>query len=113
MAITHLASPGRARGEVLVERSTDRVRVVLSGVLDLAAVPLLRAALLAPIPLHCRRVEVDAGGVTRVDDEALAVLLAAVPWTLAAGARLGYTSVSEQLDVLARSLEIEALVPRG
>ena len=113
MATTRLAAPGPARGEVLVERTMDRVRVVLSGVLDLAAVPVLRAALLAPIPLACRRVEVDAGGITRVDDEALAVLLAAVPWTLAAGASLGYTSVSEQLDVLARSLEIEALLPRG
>jgi len=36
-----------------------------------------------------------------------------VPWTLAAGARLGYISVSEELDILARSLEVEALVPRG
>ncbi|MGZ6838979.1 MAG: STAS domain-containing protein [Frankiaceae bacterium] len=113
MAITHLASQGRMRGEVLVERDMDRVRVVLSGVLDLAAVPLLRAALLAPVPLHCLRVEVDAGGVTCIDDEALAVLFAAVPWTLAAGARLGYISVSEELDILARSLEVEALVPRG
>ena len=113
MAITDLVSPGRARGEVLVERDTDRVRVVLAGVLDVIAVPLLRAALLAPIPLHCRHVEIDAGGVTRIDDEALAVLLAAVPWTLAAGVSLGYTSVSEQLDVLTRSLNIEALVPRG
>ena len=41
------------------------------------------------------------------------MLFAAVPWTLAAGARLGYISVSEELDILARSLEVEALVPRG
>jgi ABC-type transporter Mla MlaB component len=113
MATTHRASPVRAHGEVLVERNPDRVRVVLSGVLDLAAVPPLRAALLAPIPPHCRRVDIDAGGVTRIDDEALAVLLAAVPWALAAGATFGYTSVSDQLDVLARSLHVEALLPRG
>jgi anti-anti-sigma regulatory factor len=111
MATTDVSSPDR--GTVLVERDLHRVRVILSGVLDLAAVPLLRAALLAPVPTHCRRVEIDAGGVTHVDHEALAVLFAAVPWILAASAGLAYVSVSAELDLLVRGLKVEALLPRG
>lgn len=57
----------------------------------------LRAALLAPLTSACRDVLVDAAGVGAVDDEALAVLLAAQSFVELAGRRFALSVCSPEL----------------
>ena len=75
---------------IAVERDGSEVTVRLSGRLTGAAVPVLRAALLRALPMPCTRLQIDAADVVSLDQDALAVLLAAVPWALASGADFGY-----------------------
>jgi hypothetical protein len=96
---------------VRVERHGLAVTVRLSGRLGPGAGPVLRAALMTALPMPCRAVHVDAGAVTHLDPEAVAVLLAAVPWAFASGADFGYVACPEWLTHQARSEGIADMFP--
>lgn len=96
---------------IRVHRLGDGLVVRLSGVLDGQAIPDLRDGLLSPIPDGCSEVLVDAGGVEKVSDEALAVLLAGSSWALAAGSRLVLSAVSAPLTEAIEALDLAAALP--
>jgi anti-anti-sigma regulatory factor len=89
----------------------DGVLVRLDGALDAACAPQLRTALLSQRPTGCDDVIIDAGGVTAVDDDALAVLLAAGAWAVDTGARLGFSRMSDCLRAEISMLDISMLLP--
>ena len=75
-------------GTVNCMHLADGKLVQLSGRIGQAELPALRLALLAPLFVGCRDVVIDAGEVVAVDDEAIAVVVAAEEWATYAGARL-------------------------
>ena len=75
-------------GTVNCMQLADGKLVQLSGRIGRAELPALRLALLAPLFAGCRDVVIDAGEVVAVDDEAIAVVVAAEEWATYAGARL-------------------------
>jgi len=77
-----------ATGVINCVHLADGKLVQLSGRLGRAELPALRLALLTPLFDECRDVVVDAGEVDDVDDDAIAVLIAADEWASHAGARL-------------------------
>lgn len=77
-----------ATGAVNCVHLGDGKLVQLSGRLGQDELPALRLALLTPLFDECRDVVVDAGEVEYIEDEAIAVLLAADEWATYAGARL-------------------------
>ncbi|MDX6207399.1 MAG: anti-sigma factor antagonist [Frankiales bacterium] len=89
----------------------DGVLVRLDGALDAASAPQLRTALLSVRPAGCDDVIIDAAGVTAVDDDALAVLLAAGAWAVDTGARLGFSRMSDVLRAEISMLDISMLLP--
>jgi anti-anti-sigma regulatory factor len=96
---------------IAVERDGSEVTVRLSGQLTGAAVPVLRAALLRALPIPCTRLQIDAAQVETIDQDALAILLAAVPWALAAGADFGYESCPTWLRAFALTEDILGMFP--
>lgn len=96
---------------ITVERNGSEVTVRLAGQMTGAAVPVLRAALLRALPIPCTRLQIDAAQVESIDQDALAVLLAAVPWALASGAEFGYESCPTWLRAFALSEDILAMFP--
>lgn len=96
---------------IAVEREGSEVTVRLSGRLTGAAVAVLRAALLRALPMPCTRLQIEAAEVETLDRDALAVLLAAVPWALAAGADFGYRSCPTWLRAFALTEGILAMFP--
>ena len=96
---------------ITVDRDGSEVTVRLQGRLSGAAVPVLRAALLRALPIPCTRLQIDAAQVETIDQDALAVLLAAVPWALAAGADFGYQSCPTWLRAFALTEDILAMFP--
>ena len=89
----------------------DGILVRLAGPLDADSAPQLRTALLSTRPAGCDDVIIDAGGVTTVDDDALAVLLAAGAWAVDTGARLGFSRMSDCLREEISMLDISMLLP--
>lgn len=75
-------------GSVNCVHLADGKLVQLSGHVGQAELPALRLALLTPLFQDCRDVVVDAGEVESIDDDAIAVLVAADEWATYAGARL-------------------------
>ena len=75
-------------GTVNCMQLADGKLVQLCGRIGRAELPALRLALLSPLFAGCRDVIIDAGEVTAVDDEAIAVVVAAEEWATYAGARL-------------------------
>jgi anti-anti-sigma regulatory factor len=96
---------------IAVDRDGSAVTVRVAGRLTGAAVPVLRAALLRALPIPCTRLQIDAAQVETVGQDALAVLLAAVPWALAAGAEFGYESCPTWLRAFALSEDILGMFP--
>lgn len=96
---------------IAVERDGSEVTVRLAGRLTGAAVAVLRAALLRALPMPCTRLQINADLVETIDQDALAVLLAAVPWALASGADFGYVSCPQWLRAFALSEGILAMFP--
>lgn len=89
----------------------DGVLVRLDGALDASCSVQLGQALLTTRPYGCDDVIIDGGGVTSVDDEALAILLAAGAWAVDTGARLGFSRMSECLRDEVDNLDISLLLP--
>jgi anti-anti-sigma regulatory factor len=96
---------------VVATHTVDGVLVRLDGAFDADSAPALRTALLSVRPAGCDDVIIDAGGVTTVDDDALAVLLAAGAWAVDTGARLGFSRMSDCLREEIASLDISMLLP--
>ncbi|HSP39530.1 MAG TPA: STAS domain-containing protein [Frankiaceae bacterium] len=108
---TRDVTSGSLEPSVRAYRSGDGLVVRLSGVLDGQAVPELRRELLAPLPAACVQVLVDAGAVTAVDDDALAVLLAGSSWARTAGARFSLSAVSLSVAEQIEALELVSSLP--
>lgn len=90
----------------------DGIVVRLSGSLDAASLPELRATLLRPRPEGCDDVLIDAGQVTEVHERALAVLVAAADWTTDTGGRLQFAAMSKPLLETAEYFDVTDLLPR-
>jgi len=99
-------------GHVGCARLADGMVVQLAGDLAREQLPLLRQVLLTPMPTDCRDVIVDAGGVERIDDAALAVLVAAREWIEEQGGRFMLSSCSEALDDALREIGFADGLPR-
>jgi anti-anti-sigma regulatory factor len=100
-----------AATDVAAMYTEDGVLVRLGGALDASSATQLRSALLSTRPAGCDDVIIDAGGVTTVDDDALAVLLAAGAWAVDTGARLGFSRMSDCLRDEIAMLDISMLLP--
>ncbi len=90
----------------------DGIVVRLSGSLDAASLPDLRATLLRQRPEGCDDVLVDAGHVTEVHERALAVLVAAADWASETGGRLQFAAISKPLLETAEYFDVTDLLPR-
>lgn len=90
----------------------DGVFVRLSGRIDESCLPALRLGLLVPRSADCCDVVVDAGAVSEVSDEALAVLLAAVVWTREHGGRFAVSRTSVAFDETLAVLDVVDALPR-
>jgi anti-anti-sigma regulatory factor len=100
-----------AAADVTTLFTEDGVLVRLDGAIDGDAAPQLRSALLSSRPAGCDDVIIDAGGVTRIDDEALAILMAAGAWAVDTGARLGFSRMADCVRDEVEALEISVLLP--
>lgn len=106
-----MSNPTFAAVDVTTVYTEDGMVVRLDGPLDANATPALRNALLSTRPAGCDDVIIDAAGVTAVEDEALAVLLAAGAWAVDTGARLGFSRMSDALRGEIAFLDISMLLP--
>lgn len=86
--------------------------VRLAGPIGTDDVTALRQVLLAPLDHGCRDVVVDAGHVTSISDEAVAVLIAAPVWAETEGGRFFLSQSSPALDAALRELDLVDLLPR-
>ncbi|HVB26950.1 MAG TPA: STAS domain-containing protein [Mycobacteriales bacterium] len=109
--------PADAIPAVEVSALADGLVIRLSGHLGHGDTDALRAALLTPRPRGCDDVLVDAGDVAAVDDDALAVLLAAPAFAAQTGGRLTLTrssaALSGTLDAIGLADALPVLGPVG
>ena len=101
-----------ATGHVDCVHLADGLLVRLGGTLTVSELPELRHALLTPLDDGCRDVVVDAGDVTGINDEALAVLLAARVWAEDHGARMLLSRTAPALQSTLEELAITGALPR-
>jgi anti-anti-sigma regulatory factor len=101
-----------ALGTVSANVLADGIVVRLTGSLDVASLPELRATLLTSRPEGCDDVLVDAGHVTEVHERALAVLVAAADWASETGGRLRFAAMSTALIDTADYFSVTDLLPR-
>jgi anti-anti-sigma regulatory factor len=72
----------------------------------------LREVLLMPLQHGCKDVVVDAGRVTAISDEAVAVLIAAPVWVETQGGRFLLSASSPSFDRTLEELDLVDLLPR-
>ena len=101
-----------ATGHVDCVHLADGMLVRLGGTLSGHQLPQLRDALLTPLDEGCRDVVVDAGDVTSIDDDAIAVLLAARLWAEDHGARMMLSRSAPALESTLEELAITGALPR-
>jgi anti-anti-sigma regulatory factor len=101
-----------ATGHVDCVHLADGMLVRLGGTLTGPQLPELRDALLTPLAEGCRDVVVDAGDVTAINDDAIAVLLAARVWAEDHGARMMLSRTAPALELSLEELEITGALPR-
>lgn len=99
-------------GSVSANVLADGIVVRLSGSLDAASLPELRATLLRPRPQGCDDVLVDAGRVTEIHERALAILVAASEWASETGGRLQFAALSKPVVETATYFGVDDLLPR-
>src|SRR3954470_1360452 len=87
-------------GAVSSTRMADGLLVRLAGELGTETLTDLRSTLLSPLPADCRDVVVDAGDVSDVEFEALAVVFAAWAWAEEQGARFLLSRTSAEFDAV-------------
>lgn len=103
--------PATPLSNVTTLMTDDGMLVRLSGVLAADASEDLRASLLRPRPVGCDDVIVDAADVVAVEDEALAILMAACAWAGETGGRFSYSRVSEPLRQEVEALDLAGAFP--
>jgi anti-anti-sigma regulatory factor len=101
-----------ATGNVESMHLADGMLVRLTGAVATDQVAGMRLALLMPLPDSCRDVVVDAGDVTDLCDEALAVLLAARTWAEDHGARFLVSRSAPAVDDALEALDLADALPR-
>jgi anti-anti-sigma regulatory factor len=101
-----------ATGHVDCVHLADGMLVRLGGSLSPEQLPELRDALLSPLGEGCRDVVVDAGEITAINDDALAVLLAARVWAEDNGARLLLSRSAPALESTLEELGVTGAFPR-
>jgi anti-anti-sigma regulatory factor len=101
-----------ATGHVDCVHLADGMLVRLGGSLSEQELPQLRDALLGPLEDSCRDVVVDAGELTAINDDAIAVLLAARVWAEDHGARILLSRSAPALESTLEELEITNALPR-
>jgi anti-anti-sigma regulatory factor len=101
-----------ATGHVDCVHLADGLLVRLGGTLTGSQLPELRDALLTPLEDGCRDVIVDAGDVTAINDDAIAVLLAARVWAEDHGARMLLSRTAPALESTLEELQITGALPR-
>ena len=101
-----------ATGHVDCVHLADGMLVRLGGTLNEQDLPQLRDALLVPLEDSCRDVVVDAGELTAINDDAIAVLLAARVWAEDHGARMLLSRSAPALESTLEELEITNALPR-
>ena len=99
-------------GTVSANVLADGIIVRLTGSLDVASLPDLRATLLSTRPEGCDDVLVDAGHVTEIHERSLAVLIAAAEWARQTGGRLLFAAMSPALIDTAEYFDVTDLLPR-
>ena len=99
-------------GTVNCVHLADGKLVQLSGRIGHAELPALRLALLTPMFDDCHDVVIDAGEVVAIDDDAIAVLMAAEEWASYAGARLLLSRVSPALEQALDELDFTDRIQR-
>jgi len=99
-------------GAVTSTRLADGLLVQLSGELGSEQLSQLRSTLLSPLPEECRDVVLDAGDVTDVEFEALAIVFAAWAWTEEQGARFLLSRTSEEFDAVLADNGVSEDLPR-
>jgi anti-anti-sigma regulatory factor len=101
-----------ATGHVDCVHLADGLLVRLGGSLTSSQLPALRDALLTPLAEGCRDVVVDAGELTGLNDDVLAVLLAGRVWAEDHGARMLLSRTAPALESTLEELEITGALPR-
>jgi anti-anti-sigma regulatory factor len=99
-------------GLVTSTRLADGLLVQLTGDLGREHLTELRSTLLSPLPDECRDVVIDAGDVTDVDFDALAIVFAAWAWTEEQGARFLLSRTSEEFDAVLADNGVADDLPR-
>ena len=93
-------------------RMADGLLVQLSGDLGPEQLDELRGTLLSPLGDECRDVVLDAGAVTDVDFDALAILFAAWAWAEEQGARFLLSRTSQEFDAVLADNGVSEDLPR-
>ena len=99
-------------GTVNCVHLADGKLVQLSGRIGHDELPALRLALLTPLFDDCHDVVIDAGEVVAIDDEAVAVLVAAEEWATYAGARLLLSRTAPVLEQALTELGFDGRIHR-
>jgi hypothetical protein len=99
-------------GAVTRTRMADGLLVQVSGEIGPELLADLRNTLLAPLPSDCRDVVLDAGDVTDLEFEALAVVFAAWAWAEEHGARFLLSRTSAAFDAFLADNGVSDDLPR-
>jgi len=99
-------------GAVTSSHLADGLLVQLSGELGSEQLGHLRSTLLSPLPPECRDIVIDAGEVTDVEFEALAIVFAAWAWAEEHGARFLLSRTSEEFDAILADNGVSDDLPR-
>jgi anti-anti-sigma regulatory factor len=97
---------------VTCTRMADGLLVQLAGELGSEQLAHMRSLLLSPLPAECRDVVIDAGDVTDLDLDALAIVFAAWAWAEDQGARFLLSRTSEEFDAVLADNGVAADLPR-
>lgn len=109
MTVAQLESPTSTTQVITLD---DGLLVRLSGNLhDFDAVASLREALLTPRPTGVDDVIVDAGDVTGISDNVVAVLWAASEWAESTGGRFSFSRKSPALRQVLAELDLDGELP--
>ena len=99
-------------GAVTSSHLADGLLVQLSGELGSEQLGQLRNTLLSPLAAECRDVVVDAGEVTGVEFEALAIMFAGWAWAEEHGARFLLSRTSAEFDAILADNGVSDDLPR-
>ena len=99
-------------GRVASTQLADGLLVQLGGDLGEHNLDELRSTLLSPLPDGCRDVVVDAGEVTDVDFDALAIVFASWAWAEDNGARFLLSRTSPGFEAALEFYDVADALPR-